>query len=70
MEEWIGVIEASKILGIAPNTVKGLVQKGILPAYEITGVRGYQFKRQDVLAMIKRVEPRQAHSPKPKKKKR
>ena len=70
MSDWIGVIEASKILGIAPNTVKKLVQKGILPAYEITGVQGYQFKREDVMGMIKRVEPKPPQSRKAKKKNR
>lgn len=58
MGNWIGVSEASKILGISPNTVKKLVQKGILPAYQVTGVQGLQFKREDVENLIKRVEPK------------
>lgn len=69
MGDWIGVIEASSILGISPNTVKKLVREGVLTAYEITGVRGYQFQREDVERLIKRVEPTPAKTAnKPKKK--
>lgn len=56
MGEWIGVTDASKILGISPNTVKKLVSDGVLPGYEVTGVQGLQFKREDVEKLIRRVE--------------
>ena len=57
MDNWIGISEASKILRISPNTVKKLVREGILPAYQVTGVRGLQFQREEVKKLIKRVEP-------------
>lgn len=58
MGDWIGIIEVCRILGISPNTVKKLVDEGILPAYEIIGVRGLQFKREEVEKLIRRVEPK------------
>lgn len=57
MSERIGIIEASRILGIAPNTVRRLVREGILPAYEVVGVKGVQFKREDVEKLLRPVEP-------------
>lgn len=62
MAEWIGMAEARKILGLSGNTVKKLVRKGILTAYEVTGVRGLQFHREDVEKLIKKVEPTEANS--------
>lgn len=56
MNEWITLKEACEMLGVAPNTVRGLVRKGVLPAYEIKGVRGYQLKRVDVAALIRPVQ--------------
>ncbi len=50
--EWITLKQACDILGLAPNTVRKLVRTGVLPAYEIKGVRGFQLKRSDVEALI------------------
>lgn len=68
MNEWITLKEACEILGVAPNTVRGLVRKGILPAYEIKGVRGFQLKRDDVMALISpvRVKTEKRPTKKPK----
>ena len=52
MSEWINMKEACELLGVAPNTIRHLIRTGILPAYEIKGVRGYQIKRVDVQALI------------------
>ncbi len=55
--EWVGVTEACKLLGISNMTLYKLVDQGVLAAYRIRGVRAMQFKREDVLALIERVEP-------------
>ncbi len=60
MGNWISLSEACEILGLSTNTVKKLVRKGILPAYEIKGVRGPRFHPEDVERLIKRVEPTEA----------
>jgi excisionase family DNA binding protein len=54
---WIGLKQAMAILGISRNTLKGLVNDGILPAYTIEGVVGYRFRRPEVEALIKPVVP-------------
>lgn len=68
MADWIGISEAKEILGLSGNTIKKLVRKGILPAYQITGVRGLQFHPEDVQKLIARVEPTEAAAPKKKTK--
>jgi len=62
MSDWIGVTEAKEILGVSVNTVKKLIQEGILPAYEVPGVRGPRFHRPDVENLIRRIEPKQKKS--------
>jgi excisionase family DNA binding protein len=57
---WVSPKETREILGVTRNTLKGLVHKGILPAYTIEGVVGLRFKRPEVEALIKRVEPQKA----------
>jgi len=52
MSEWITMKEACDLLGVASNTIRRLILNGVLPAYEIKGVRGYQIKRADVEALI------------------
>jgi excisionase family DNA binding protein len=68
--DWVSPKETREILGVTRNTLKGLVRKGILPAYTIEGVVGIRFKRPEVEALIKRVEPEQAKVKKPAKPKR
>ncbi len=70
MADWIGMSEACEILGLSNNTVKKLVRKGILPAYQITGVRGLQFHPEDVEKLVQRVEPDESKPVEPKHKKR
>jgi excisionase family DNA binding protein len=65
IKDWIGITEAAKILGISRNTVQKLVEEGILPAYEVTGVKGWQFKRADVQGLIRRVEPKKKRTTPP-----
>jgi excisionase family DNA binding protein len=55
--KWVGQKEARDILGVARNTLKRLMREGILPAYQIEGVVGYRFKRDEVEALIRRVVP-------------
>ncbi len=69
MSDWIGVTEAKEILGLSVNTVKKLIREGILPAYEVPGVRGPRFHRQDVENLIRRIEPTDEKDTKPSKKK-
>lgn len=52
MSEWISMKEACELLGIAHNTLRKLIETGVLPAYEIRSVRGYQIKRSDVGALL------------------
>jgi excisionase family DNA binding protein len=63
--KWISLAEASRILGIAPNTVRRLVERGTLPAFKIQGVAGYRFQREQVEALIQLVvvgpEKKQKH---------
>ncbi len=49
---WVSLDEASRILGIAPNTVRRLVERGSLPAFKIEGVAGYRFQREELEALI------------------
>ncbi len=58
MANRIGLKEACKILQLSPNTVKRLVREGRLPAYQVAGVRGLQFEREDVEKLITPVEPK------------
>ncbi len=53
--KWISLAEASRILGIAPNTIRRLVERGTLPAFKIQGVAGYRFQREQVEALIQSV---------------
>lgn len=69
MSDWIGVTEAKEILGISVNTVKKLIREGILPAYEVPGVRGPRFHREDVEKLIRRIEPGVNKTTKPDSKK-
>lgn len=57
MSDWIGMAEAKEILGLSHNTVKKLIRQGILPAYEVPGVRGPRLHRADVEKIIRRIEP-------------
>ncbi len=63
--KWISLAEASRILGIAPNTIRRLVERGTLPAFKIQGVAGYRFQREQVEALIQPVvvgpEKKQKH---------
>jgi excisionase family DNA binding protein len=52
MSEWITMKEACDLLGVASNTIRRLIRTGVLPAYEIKAVRGFQIKRADVEALI------------------
>jgi excisionase family DNA binding protein len=60
MNEWISMKETSELLGLTPNTVRRLIRDGVLPAYEIKGVRGYQIKRTDVEGLITPVKVKPA----------
>lgn len=62
MSDWIGVTDAKEILGVSVNTVKKLIRQGILPAYEVPGVRGPRFHRADVENLIRRIEPTEEKS--------
>lgn len=57
MSNWIGMAEAKEILGLSHNTVTKLIRQGVLPAYEVPGVRGPRFHREDVEKLIRRIEP-------------
>jgi excisionase family DNA binding protein len=57
--DWVSPKDAREILGVTRNTLKRLVREGILPGYRIEGVVGVRFKRPEVEALIKRVEPEQ-----------
>lgn len=57
MNDWIGMAEAKAILGLSHNTVKKLIDQGILPGYKVPGVRGPRFHREDVEKLIQRIEP-------------
>jgi len=60
MGEWITMKDACELLGVAPNTIRRLIRAGVLPAYEIKGVRGFQLKRVDVESLVTRVEVKKA----------
>ena len=69
MGNWITLAEACEVLGLSANTVKKLVRKGILPAYEVTGVRGPRFQREDVEKLIKPIQPTEIEAAPMKRKK-
>ncbi len=60
MSEWISMKDACELLGIAHNTLRRLIDTGVLPAYEVKGVRGFQIKRADVEALITPVKVKPA----------
>ena len=70
LPNWVSPKEAREILGVTRNTLKGLVRKGILPAYTVEGVVGFRFKRLEVEALIKPVVPEAAPAKKETKPKR
>lgn len=63
MSDWIGMGEAKEILGLSHVTVTKLIRQGILPAYEVPGVRGPRFHREDVEKLIRRIEPSETKPP-------
>ncbi len=52
--EWISGLEGAKLLGISPATFYRMVMRREVVAYRV-GKR-WRFKREDVLAAIKRVD--------------
>jgi excisionase family DNA binding protein len=60
MANWIGMAEACEILAISSNSVRKLIRQGILPAYEVPGIRGPRFHREDVEKLVRRIEPTEA----------
>lgn len=63
MGDWIGMAEAKEILGLSHNTVTKLIRQGVLPAYQVPGVRGPRFHRADVENLIQRIEPTPVKDP-------
>lgn len=57
MSAWLKVHEACELLGVSPNTLRRLVKEGRLQAYVVDGVRGYQFRSEDVKKLIIPVRP-------------
>jgi excisionase family DNA binding protein len=57
MVDWLSLKEACEILGLAPNTVRKLIRTGVLPAYEIKGVRGPRFRKEDLEVLITPIQP-------------
>ena len=55
--EWLKTGQAADILGISKNTLKRLVKEGYIKAYRVRGVRGWQFKLEDVLSLLQEVKP-------------
>jgi excisionase family DNA binding protein len=70
MSEWLNLKEACEILGLSKNTVKKLVEDGTLPGYQIKGVRGPRFKREDLEKMIEPIVPTKQKQASPPLKKR
>jgi excisionase family DNA binding protein len=68
MADWLTLKDVRDLLGVAPNTVRKLIRTGKLPAYQITGIRGPRFKREDVEALIRPIEVKSAESKGKKKK--
>ncbi len=66
MGERVSITEASRILGVAPNTVRKLISSGELRAYKIKGVLGIRVEREDVEALITPVEVKSTKSRKKK----
>jgi excisionase family DNA binding protein len=60
MENWMTLKETCKYLDLAPNTVYKLVRSGGLRAYQVRGVRGMKFKKEDVEALLTEVPTRTA----------
>jgi excisionase family DNA binding protein len=56
-KQWLKVSEAADLIGVSKNTIRRLVRRGVLKAYQVEGVTGIQFKIEDVLALVKEVEP-------------
>ncbi len=55
--EWLKTGEAADVLGISKNTLKRLVREDYIKAYHVKGVRGWQFKLEDVLSLLQQVKP-------------
>lgn len=57
MDEWLSLKDACEILELAPNTVRKLIRTGVLRAYEIKGIRGPRFKKEDLNGVITPIQP-------------
>lgn len=55
--EWLKPSEAAELIGVSVNTLKRLVKEGYVKAYRVEGVRGIQFRKGDVLELLKEVKP-------------
>jgi excisionase family DNA binding protein len=52
--DWMNVTEATKYLKVSRQTLYNLMDRGILPYYELKGVRGRRIKKDDLDALLRR----------------
>jgi excisionase family DNA binding protein len=52
LPEWLTVAEAAKYLKVHRTTIYDLVDRGVLPYFELKGARGRRFKREDLDALL------------------
>ena len=52
LPEWLTVDEAAKYLKVHRTTIYDLIERGVLPYYELKGARGRRFKREDLDALL------------------
>jgi excisionase family DNA binding protein len=58
MPEWLTVNEAAAYLRVSRDTVYTLAAAGRLPYYQIHGVRGRRFKREDLDKLLQQDRPK------------
>jgi MerR family transcriptional regulator, copper efflux regulator len=61
-ETYVRVTEAAEILGVVPNTVRKWGAAGKIPEYRHPA-NGYRlYKRDELAAFIRQIEPNQTHT--------
>ncbi len=61
-EKFLTISEAASLLRVGKQAIYRYIGDGRLPAYRLRGGRGVRIRREDVLAMLVPVEPRNARN--------
>ena len=54
---WLNVTEAAIYLQVSRQTIYNLIERGILPFYEVRGIRGKRIKKEDLESLFQKSGP-------------